>query len=571
MLKRLSFLILLIIIPKTMYFQTVDNKTLYPKDIYEIGKSWADSVYNSLSEDERIAQLFWIAIENPENKTLFERNKNLIEKYKPGGILLFRMTPQKAREVIDEFQTISKTPLVVSIDGENGLAMRFPDVVEFPRAMTLGAIKDDNLIFQLGVEIAKQCQLVGIHVNMAPVADINSNPKNPVIGVRSYGENPENVARKSTVYMQGLQHGGVMAVAKHFPGHGDTDTDSHETLPIINHDRERLDTVEFTPFKSLIDAGIWGIMSAHLHVPALENTKNTPASFSNVVLKNILRNDLNFKGLVISDAVNMKGAKTVGKPGEIDALALLAGNDIVLFTENLPEAIKQVKEMVKANKITIQEIENKCKRSLSFKYYLTKNSNIEANNNKLIEKLNSEEAKNLNKLLNEAAITLLINNNNIIPLKDNKEKITCLIIGEASYFEEKIKQLPNIKSFNLSNKNDTDFQETFKNASKKIILVVADDRWSRNTSNNQKMKQLLDFSKNKQSILIYTGNIYNFADWKIDEIFDGVLINYQKTKTSQEALFNSLTGRCDISGRLPVSINEKVRAGDGLDYKKHNK
>ena len=571
MLKRLSFLILLIIIPKTMYFQTVDNKTLYPKDIYEIGKSWADSVYNSLSEDERIAQLFWIAIENPENKTLFERNKNLIEKYKPGGILLFRMSPQKAREVIDEFQTISKTPLVVSIDGENGLAMRFPDVVEFPRAMTLGAIKDDNLIFQLGVEIAKQCQLVGIHVNMAPVADINSNPKNPVIGVRSYGENPENVARKSTLYMQGLQHGGVMAVAKHFPGHGDTDTDSHETLPIINHDRERLDTVEFTPFKSLIDAGIWGIMSAHLHVPALENTKNTPASFSNVVLKNILRNDLNFKGLVISDAVNMKGAKTVGKPGEIDALALLAGNDIVLFTENLPEAIKQVKEMVKANKITIQEIENKCKRSLSFKYYLTKNSNIEANNNKLIEKLNSEEAKNLNKLLNEAAITLLINNNNIIPLKDNKEKITCLIIGEASYFEEKIKQLPNIKSFNLSNKNDTDFQETFKNASKKIILVVADDRWSRNTSNNQKMKQLLDFSKNKQSILIYTGNIYNFADWKIDEIFDGVLINYQKTKTSQEALFNSLTGRCDISGRLPVSINEKVRAGDGLDYKKHNK
>jgi len=552
-----------------MFFQTTSKKTSYPNDIYEIGKSWADSVYNSLSEDERIAQLFWIAIENPENKTLFERNKNLIEKYKPGGILLFRMTPQKAREVIDEFQSISKTPLVVSIDGENGLAMRFPDVVEFPRAMTLGAINDENLIFKLGLEIAKQCKLIGIHVNMAPVADVNSNPKNPVIGIRSYGEKPQNVAYKSTSYMHGLQKGGIMAVAKHFPGHGDTDTDSHKTLPIINHDRERLDTVEFVPFKSLIDAGIWGIMSAHLHVPALEDTKNAPASFSSAVLKNILRNDLNFNGLVISDAVNMKGAKTVGKPGEIDALALIAGNDIVLFTENLPEAIKQVKEMVKANKITFQEIEDKCKRSLAFKYYLTQQSNIETDNNKLIEKLNSEEAKNLNRLLNESAITLIVNKNNIIPLKQNNEKFACLIIGEASDFEIGIKQLPNNELFNLSAKNDTIFQSTLKLATKyeKIIVMVADDKWSRNTSNSSKMKQLLELAKNKQSILIYTGNVYNLTDWKIDEIFDGVLINYQKSQISQKSLYNALTGKNSISGRLPVSINEKYKAGYGLDYK----
>ena len=392
---------LLIIFPIILFSQQESKKTLYPKDIYEIGEFWADSVYKTLSEDERIAQLFWIAIENPTNNALFERNKNLIISHKPGGIILFRMTPQKAREIIDEFQNLSKTPLIVSIDGENGLAMRFSDVVEFPKAMTLGAIQDDSLIFQLGLEIARQCRLMGIHANMAPVADINSNPKNPVIGVRSYGENPENVSRKTKAYMQGLQQGGIMAVAKHFPGHGDTDTDSHHALPIINHDLARLDSVELAPFRTLINAGIWGVMSGHLYVPAIEESENIPASFSSSVLKNMLREKLNFNGLIISDAINMKGAKTMGKPGEIDALALSAGNDIILFTENLPEAIIQVKEMIKEEKILSHEIENKCRRVLAFKYYLIQQSNIEFDNNKLIEELNSDEAKNLNKLLNQ--------------------------------------------------------------------------------------------------------------------------------------------------------------------------
>ena len=569
--QKKLFLYLLFIISFFNLFSQQDNRPLFPKDIYKTGEYWADSVYKTLTADERIAQLFWIAIENPANKTTFENYRKQTETYNPGGIILFRMTPQKAWEVINDLQSVSKIPLLVSIDGENGLSMRMSDVVEFPNAMTLGAIQDNNLIFRMGLEIARQFRILGIHVNLAPVADVNNNPANPVIGARSYGENPENVSFKAKAYMLGLQQGGVMAVAKHFPGHGDTNADSHKTLPKINHNRLRLDSVELFPFKSLINAGVWGVMSAHLNVPTLEKDEKIPSSFSSNILQNILRKELGFNGLIITDAINMQGAKTMGKPGVVDALALAAGNDIVEFTENLPEAIKQTKILIESGKMSWDDIEHKCKKSLAFKHFLIyNNDNRQIAQADINIKLNSYLTQRINKKLNEAAVTMLVNDGGIIPLKnDTSVKWNYFILGNAPIFENEIKKSDNINIFKLPVNNDIAFDAMIKKAEQlsNVILVVADDRWTRNSANTKKKQQLLKLAGCKQSIMLFMGNAYNLSRWKGAEDFDGLLVTYQNTKEAQESISGALTGKFKISGQLPVSVSGMFKAGDGISTK----
>ena len=286
--------------------EEIRGQPLTVEAIYDSARVWVDSVYVSLSDEERIAQLFWITLEKADDEASYQKIKQHTIKYQPGGILFLKVSARKAYEAVHDLQSQVRVPLLFSIDGENGPAMRINGAVEFPDAMALGAIRDDSLIYRMGLEIARQLKLLGIHVNFAPVADVNSNPNNPVIGVRSYGELPYNVAAKAVAYMRGLQDGGVMAVGKHFPGHGDTGTDSHHTLPLVNHNRERLDSCDLLTFKALIDAGIWGIMTAHIDVPALTDTTGIPSSFSPKVVGNLLRDTLGFKGLVITDAVNMK-------------------------------------------------------------------------------------------------------------------------------------------------------------------------------------------------------------------------------------------------------------------------
>jgi beta-N-acetylhexosaminidase len=361
--------------------------------IYDSAAQWVDSVYHGLTDEERMAQLFWLAVEQPDNVASFQKLKAQVTKYQPGGILLFRMSPQRAVSVIETLQSVSKIPLLVSIDGEWGPGMRLPEVRSFPYAMTLGAIQNDTLIYRMGLEIARQLKVLGIHVNMAPVADVNSNPGNPVIGHRSFGEQPGNVARKSVAYMKGLQDGGVMAVGKHFPGHGDTSTDSHKTLPVVNHSRELLDTTDLVPFKAMIDAGLWGIMTAHIEVPSLDNRRGLPVSFSDSVVTGLLRHQLGFKGLIITDAVNMQGAKIMGAPGKVDALALAAGNDIVEFTEDLAGGISAVKQAIADSLMTRADLEEKCRRSLAFKYWLiARHSQPEINSQNLDSLLNAPSA-----------------------------------------------------------------------------------------------------------------------------------------------------------------------------------
>ncbi len=299
---------------------------------------WVDSVFNALTPDERITQLFMIAAYSNKDMKHVRETREIIQKYNVGGLIMMQGGPMKHAKLVNYYQDKAKTPLLLSIDGEWGLAMRLDSTPRYPKQMALGAIQNDSLIYFMGKQIAKECKRVGLHVNFAPVVDVNNNPANPVIGIRSFGENKYKVAEKAYMYMKGMQDEKVMANAKHFPGHGDTDVDSHKGLPLISHPRERLDSLELYPFKYLFDRGLASIMVAHLNVPALDTTKNLASTLSPRIVTDLLRKEMGFEGLVFTDALNMKGASDYFTPGVIDVKALQAGNDVLLFLNDVDYA-----------------------------------------------------------------------------------------------------------------------------------------------------------------------------------------------------------------------------------------
>lgn len=539
------------------------------ENILKQSSYWVDSVYNSLSERERIAQLFWLAVENPGNQTAYSRLVQLVETYQPGGIILFRMEPEVAVGVIADLQSRSRVPMLVSIDGEWGLAMRFPGVMRFPYAMTLGAIQDDNLVYRMGLEMARQFRLMGIHVNMAPVADVNSNPLNPVIGHRSFGEQPCNVARKAVAYMQGLQAGNVMAVGKHFPGHGDTSTDSHYTLPFLQHDYQRLTEVDFPPFQALIDSSVWGIMTAHIEVPVLEPQAGVPASFSQAVITEELRARMGFNGLIITDAVNMKGAKVMGNPGVVDALALVAGNDIVLFTENISAGIDEVIKLIDSGVLTWQQIEEKCRRSLAFKYWLAiKNPTKPTEIKNLTARLNSKATSNIIQELHEASITILRNDGEVLPFKNKVPTgYASLVIGNAPFLVNKIEERFDIPTYNLTNLDDAVFDRMIKSLERYegLVVVIADSRWGRLAANTARRDKITNLAGRMSTVTIFMGNAYHLASWRGLANSSGLILTYQHNEFVEKAVWRFLNGEIGADGKLPVTIDNLFKAGGGLE------
>ena len=316
---------------------------------------WADSVFNSLNDDQRIAQLMVV------RQSSFSRQgpiyydsliTELISKYNIGGIVVFQGTPVKQANFINQYQKIAKTPLMVCIDGEWGLGMRFDSVKPLNHQMMMGAINDPSIIYQYGKLVAEQCKRIGIHVNYAPVIDINNNPDNPVINDRSFGESKYKVTEFGIAYMKGMQDAGVLACAKHFPGHGDVSVDSHHDLPVINKSKEELDSLELYPFRKLAEAGIGSMMIAHLFIPAIDNTENTATSISKKSVTGILRDQLNYDGLTFTDALDMKGVSKFFPGGEIAVQSLIAGNDMLCLPEDVPNTIEKIKEAIADNKIT---------------------------------------------------------------------------------------------------------------------------------------------------------------------------------------------------------------------------
>ncbi|TAL61366.1 MAG: hypothetical protein EPN88_14860, partial [Bacteroidetes bacterium] len=336
-----------------------------PPFLKYMNHQWVDSVMKTLSVDQQIAQCIWIAGYSNNDISQEVEISDIIRKYGIGGIIFFQGTAAKQAELTNYYQRISKVPLLISLDAEWGIGMRIENIDKFPFQMTLGAIKNDSLIYQFGKAVALQFKRLGIQMNFAPVLDINVNAQNPVINFRSFGENREKVTSKSIMYMKGLQDNGILATGKHFPGHGDTNVDSHLDLPLITHTRTRLDSIELYPFRMLIAEGIGSIMVAHLNLPSLDTTTGLPSTLSHVIVNDLLKNELGFRGLVVTDAMNMKGVTKFFKPGEADAKALEAGNDVAEFVTDVEATIRETKNYISLKKLTNDDIALKCRKVLA--------------------------------------------------------------------------------------------------------------------------------------------------------------------------------------------------------------
>jgi len=316
--------------------------------------AWVDKVFADMSLEEKIGQLMWLRAYSNKDEKHYKKIESFIKDYHIGGLTFFQGTPEKQVELTNRYQKLSKVPLIISVDAEWGLGMRFKeDGLSYPQQLTLGAIQENRLIYDMGKDIARQLKRIGVQVNFAPVADVNNNPNNPVINTRSFGEDILNVSTKSYMYAKGMQDNGVMACAKHFPGHGDTDVDSHYDLPLIKHDRNRIDSLELYPFKILAEQGIESMMVAHLQVPSIDDADNMPTTLSPKAVNQILKEELNFDGLIITDGLGMKGVTKHFPSGEVEAMALLAGNDVLLLPEDIEAAMTTVKDYVKNGKISM--------------------------------------------------------------------------------------------------------------------------------------------------------------------------------------------------------------------------
>jgi len=422
-------------------------------------QAWADSIYSAMTDDERIGQLFMVRAASKGDAKETARIKREIRDYHIGGICFFQGDPREEARITNIYQDESKIPLMTAIDGEWGLGMRFPDkTISFPRQLMLGAIQDNNLIYEMGKEVGRHCQRIGLHVNFAPVADVNNNPENPVINNRSFGEDKYNVTAKSYSYMKGMQDQGIVACAKHFPGHGDTDVDSHLDLPIIAHDMNRLDSLELMPFESLSKYGIKSMMAAHLHVPAIDNRKNRPTSLSKTALTDILRDEIGFDGIIFTDAMEMKGVTKHFKAGQAEAEALEAGNDVIVLSTDIKKAVKYIKEYIASGKIEMNQVEASVKRILLEKYRLglyQKPEKLVLEN--IAEDLNTKESLALKSRLIEEALTLVNDSENQIPISTPAQKIIMtLTIGatEETPFQSRINSYANAKHYFSSKKID---------------------------------------------------------------------------------------------------------------------
>ncbi|MEI6817566.1 MAG: glycoside hydrolase family 3 N-terminal domain-containing protein, partial [Bacteroidota bacterium] len=360
---------------------------------------WVDSVFNSLNPHQRMGQLFMLGVQSNKNKKYEEEIADEICNFNIGGVMFLKGGPVRQANLTNYYQSLAQTPMMIAIDGEWGLAMRLDSTIRFPRQMTLGAMKDYSLIYKMGTEIARQCKRMGIHINFAPVADVNNNPLNPVISNRSFGEDKTEVATKSIIYMKALQDNGILATAKHFPGHGDATADSHLELPVINQTKEEMDSVELYPFKELISEGLGSIMVAHLNIPAYDTAKNMATTLSKNVVTHLLKEKLGFKGVVFTDALNMKGVSKFYKPGVVDVKALLAGNDVLLDAQDVAKAEVEITKALQKQEITQEEIDARVKKILTAKYWLGLNEYHPIEINNLVDDLNTIDAQMLDRRL----------------------------------------------------------------------------------------------------------------------------------------------------------------------------
>lgn len=519
---------------------------------------WVDKTYRSLSQDEKLGQLFIVALYTNKGEDYINQIRNIVVNDKIGGLILMQDDAAREINLVNEFQQKSKVPMMIGMDAEWGLFQRIATAYKFPWAMTLGAIQDKSLIYQMSAKIAEDCHRMGINWDFAPVVDVNTNPDNPIIGNRSFGSEVNNVISSALSYSNGLQDNTILAAIKHFPGHGDTNTDSHLDLPVVSHNLERLNTVELAPFKALMDKGIGGVMVAHLYVPSLESGKGIPASVSKNIITGLLKNKLGYKGLIITDALNMGAVANKYKPGELDALAFKAGNDIMLFSQGVSEGKRLIQKAIEKGEIPQSRVEESVKKILLTKYFLGLNQYTPKNPENINSDLNNDSHKTLVQNLYANALTLLKDNQKLLPITGNQ--VYYVPLEEAPY-----QTFANQLGSNVIIKKASEIS-TIPAGSIVIVGFHKDNStaYKPYKISAESRKILADLARNQKVILNVFGSAYALKDIDISKV-STVLVSYENNDDSMTATANALNGKTKIWGRLPVLVNDQLKAGMGID------
>lgn len=569
--KRIAFLFWISVVISNVHAQG-PVKQLPP--FYMKDTRWADSVFKTLTPDQRIAQLFMVAAYSNKDKNHIREIKKLVDDYYIGGLIFFQGGPVRQAILANCYQSCVNVPLFMSMDAEWGLGMRLDSTMKFPRQMTLGAIQNDSLIYEMGVEIARQCKRLGMQINFAPDIDINNNPLNPVIGNRSFGEDKYNVTRKALMYMKGMQDNQVLANGKHFPGHGDTDSDSHKTLPTIKSSRERLDTLELYPFRELMDNGLGSIMVAHLSIPSLDTTPNQPSTLTKKIVTGLLKDTLGFKGLVFTDALNMKGVSKFYKPGEVSARALIAGNDVLLFPEDVPQGIAEIKAAMTRGEITQEDIDTRCMKILLAKQWAGLNHYSKIKIENLVEDLNTPQADLINRKLTEASLTLLQNRNNLLPLQHlDSLKIASLSLGykDLNIFQKTLSNYAPIRHYGIDKDAKQLVFDTVLAALKNYNLVLVQINNTNNKPDKnfgltpEVMNMLKAVMKQTKVVLTIAANPYILAKMDSVELADAIIMSYEDTDLSASYSAQLIFGGIGAKGKLPVSPTDYFKIGMGIE------
>ena len=567
--KRL-FAVLLIVLGLTA------NAQEKPVFLNHTKQAWVDSVFNSMTPDERLGQLFMVAAYSNKDEAHIASLEKLIKEQKIGGLIFFQGGPIRQAKMCNRLQSISDVPMMIAMDAEWGIGMRLDSTIDYPRQMTLGAIKNNELLYDFGAETARQMKRMGMHVNFAPVVDVNSNPENPVIGTRSFGENKLAVAKKGIAVMKGMQDNGILACAKHFPGHGDTDSDSHLTLPIIKHSYGRIDSLELYPFKEMIKEGIGSMMVAHLYIPELDDTKNQASTLSPKIVSGLLKDSLGFEGLIFTDALNMKGVSKYYGPGEVELRSFIAGNDVMEFAEDVPKAMELIRKAVNEGTISQEEIDRRCLKVLHAKAWfgLDEYRPIELEN--LTADLNNSQARAVHNELVANSLTLLINKN-AVPIKNlDTTRIASLVIGGAAgnEFQNTLSKYASVDHFVLQSKSSNEEMWQVLNQVKSYdkVIVSVHGLSTRRSKNYGITQQLIDvfgeLAFNTELIVNVFGNPYSLGRIPGIEHANALLFSYGQSNVSEQMAAQAIFGGIGVSGQMPVTANNQFSYGNGIKTNK---
>ncbi len=565
--QKLCFTSLFLCLSKAIFAQTPITA-----DQLNQQNHWVDSVFKKLNRHDRIAQLLMVRAHTNKGVAYEDSVAQVIHKEHIGGLVFFQGGPGRQVTLTNRYQKLSRIPLLVAMDGEWGLGMRLDSTTSFPYQMTLGAIRDNNLIYKMGQFIAKDFKRMGMQMNFAPDMDVNNNPNNPVIGFRSFGDNKINVAKKGIAYLQGMQSEGILTTAKHFPGHGDTDVDSHQDLPLLPFTVQRLDSLEMYPFEEAIKAGITGIMIAHMNIPALDTTAHLPSTLSRPIVTGELKDRLGFKGLVVSDAMEMKGVVKYFPNSEADVMALNAGNDILELTENSVRAVKAIRKAIRKHIINKEEFFVKVKKVLAAKYAVGLNHPAEISEQNLYADLNSEPAKNFNQVLADAAVTLIKGDTEIARLNP-LQKTALLAIGTDQITPFQLGLQPWFANNNVFFAPKTASAEELNLILNQLknydqVLIGIFDTRARPYSKLDYKADLLEFTNQitalSQSLTAVFANPYTISAFSGLEKSRALIAGYQNSAEMQKSAVKVITKQLKPIGTLPVNINADFVFGMGI-------